>query len=401
MSAEESSPLEGTGRNDPERSIRTQLVIVGVALLFVLAAYAYVGTRDRSLDIESDALISQYQENGLVCCMVPYDVDGETYLLVITRELEQEFRRVVFRVMEFDEEGSPSEINAIGSPFDGLLPTRFSVVDQTVYVPLDGESSAGVWQIDLSDPAWPEDAGFIETGEGTTRQLAADGDLLAIHHTDEIAVLDISSRGDLEVVSRLEQPESGVVSMNLIDTTLYINDTVSDGFRVYDLGDPGEPVEYARHQNPDGPGELGFDFGVEDAAARLDQSVMPGKYLDFVVDGDLIYLAASDLGLRVLDLGDPDNPEIIGELELPARAARIVQQGDRLHILGVSEGNVDQLTYTIHSVDISDPRDPQAVSTIDGILTEPGIQVLTAVDERLVVGLYDSILVFDVSDLAG
>jgi hypothetical protein len=398
MSAEESSPLEGTGRDDPERSMRMKLVIIGVALLFILAAYAYVGTRDRSLDIDTAALISQQQEDGLVCCSVSYEAAGETYLLVVTRELEGEFRRVVFRIMEFDDDGSPSEINAIGSPFDGLLPTRFSVVDQTAYVPLYGADEAGVWQIDLSDPAWPEDAGFTPTAGGITRQLATSGDLLAIHHTDEIVLLDIADRRDPQALARLEQPESGVVSMKVVDAMLYVNDAVSNEFRIYDLSDPEAPAQRAIHRNPDGPDEFEFDFGVEDAADRLDQSALASRYLDFAVAGDLVYLAASELGLRVLDLSQPGSPEIVTDLELPDRAVRVVQQGDRLFVLGASEGNVDELSYAIHTIDIADPGAPQLVDTINGVLAEPGIQGLTAVEQRLVLNLFESILVFDVSE---
>ncbi len=378
--------------------MRSKLVIIGVALVFVMVAYAYVGTRDRSIDVEDPALISQQQEDGLICCMLTYEHDGEQFLLVVTRELEGEFRRVVFRVMEFDDDGAPREINAIGSPFDGVLPTRFSVVDQTAYVPLDGSGGAGIWTVDVSDPAWPEDAGFTETGEGPTRQLAARGDVLAINHTDEIAVLDISDRYQAEIISRFEQPVSGVVTMKMVDSWLIINDAVNDEFRIYDLTAPRSPEMLLSHRNPDGPGELEFDFGTADAEDRLNQTAIPSRYLDYAVSGDIVYLAASDLGLRLLDISDPESPVILGEMELPDRAVRVELQGDRLFVLGASTGNVEQLTYSIHALDISEPLDPALVDTINGILSEPGIQVLTVEEERLFLGLYESILVFDAGD---
>jgi hypothetical protein len=398
LSAEESSPLEGTGRYDPERSMRTKLIIIGVALLCIMGAYAYLGTRDRSLDVETDALIFQQQEDGLICCTVPYQHNAQSYLLLVTRELEGEFRRVAFRVMELDETGAPREINAIGSPIDGLLPTRFAVVDQTVYVPLNGPDDAGVWAIDLSDPAWPETLGFIPTGDGIARQLAAAGDRLAINHTDEIAVLDISTPADPSVVSRIEQAESGFINLKVVDARLFVNDAVHDELRVFDLSTADNPTEMITHRNPDGPGELEIEFGPDTAEDWLDQSVMPSKYLDFVVDDELIYLAASDLGVRVLDIADPDNPEIIVDVELPDRASRIAQSGDRLYVLGASEGNVQQLTYAIHTLDMSDRSEPVHVDTINGILAEPGIQAFSAHDNRLFVGLYESLLVFDVGE---
>jgi hypothetical protein len=399
VSAEESSPLEGS-RYEPERSMRTKLIIIGVALVFVMAAYAYVGTRDRSLDIQDPALISQQQEDGLICCVTEFNHDGETYLAVVTRELEGEFRTVVFRVMEFDENGSPEEINAIGSPFEGLLPTRFSILDETAYVPVDGESGSGVWIADLSDPAWPESADFLETGEGTSRQLAADGDVLAINHTDSLTIVDISDRRDPQIASQLHQPESGIVSLKMNNGRLIVNDTANDEFRIYDLSNPGAPEHILLHENPDGSGELTFELGAEDPADRLDQTAIPSRYLDFTVVDDLVYLAASDLGLRMLDIADSDSPEIIGDLTLPDRAVRVAERGDRLYVLGASEGNVDELTYAIHIIDISDRTDPRLIETINGILSEPGIQAFSVSEseDRLYVGLYETLLVFDISE---
>jgi hypothetical protein len=398
VSAEESSPLEGTGRDQPDRSMRTTLVIIGVALAIVLAAYAYVGTRDRSLDIEAQGLISQQQEDGLICCFEWIEHNGDPLLLVITRELEGQYRTVVFRVMEFQEDGSLREINAIGSPLPGLLPTSVSVVDQTAYVPLEGEEDSGVWAVDITDPAWPESAGFTGTADGVTRQLSADGDLLAINHTDQFAVVDISNRTQPVVVARIDQPESGVISLHLDDQYLFVNDAANDEFRIYDLTTPDDPVPRMVLENPDGTGEIRFSFGAEDPADRLDLSAPAGKFLGFRVDGDLVYLASSDLGLQVLDISNPDDPEIISRLELPDRAIRIAQDGDRLYVLGASEGNIDQLTYGAHVIDITDPENPVLLNTINGIQTEPGIQALTARDGLLILGLYESIIIFDVSE---
>ncbi|TVR74102.1 MAG: hypothetical protein EA415_06505 [Sphaerobacteraceae bacterium] len=398
MSAEESSPVTGSSY-EPESSMRSKLVIVGVALLFVLGAYAYVGTRDRSLDIEASALVSQQQEDGLICCFEWIEHEGEPLLLVITRELEGQYRTVVIRVMEVEEDGSFNEINAIGSPFPGMLPTNFSVVDETAYIPLEGEEGSGVWAVDLSDPAWPETVGFTETADGITRQLSADGDLLAINHTSQFALVNISNRHQPEVISRIEQPESGVISLELIDQRLFVNDAVNDEFRIYHLDTSDEPTSEMVLRNPDGTGEVVFSFGAEDAEDRLNLTAPAGKFLSFRVDGDLVYLASSDLGVQILDVSNTESPEVIARLELPDRAVRLARDGDRLYVLGASEGTYDELTYTIHTVDVSNPEAPELLDTIDGFQTEPGIQTLTATgDGRVVLGLFESILVFDVSE---
>jgi hypothetical protein len=397
VSAEESSPLEGS-RYEPEQTMRTKLIIIAVALVIILAAYAYVGTRDRSLDIDARGLVSQQQEDGLICCFAWIDREGEPLLLSVTRELEGQHRTVVLRVMEFQDDGSPREINAIGSPFQGTLPTSLSVIDTTAYIPLDGEDGSGIWAVDLSDPAWPETHGFTATADGTSRQLSADGDLLAINHTDELAIVDISSRDDPQLLSRIDQPVSGVISLALIDQHLFVNDAANDEFRIYDLSDPSEPFARTVFANPDGTGEIRFAFGAEDPADRLDLTAPAGKFLGFQVVDDLVYLASSDLGLKVMDISDVNEPEIIAQLELPDRAVRIDRDGDRLYVLGASEATVDELTYGAHIISIEDPGNPELVQTINGIQTEPGIQALTARDDRLILGLFESIIVFDVAD---
>jgi hypothetical protein len=400
VSAEESSPLEGAREYELDRPLRIKLIVIGVALVAIIAAYAYTGTGDRSLDIAAAELISQQQEDGLVCCIVHHEHDGEPYLLVVTRELEGEYRRVVLRVMEFTESGAPREINAIGSPFNGLLPIRFSVVDHIAYIPLHGEDGSGVWTVDLSDPAWPSDAGFVDTGDGVARQLTADGDLLAINHTSELALVDISDRTVPRPVFRIEQPESGVMTVRLLEDILFVNDAVLDEFRLFDVSNPETPALLVSHRNPDGPGELEIEFGAEGAPERLDQSAMPSKYLDFVVDrnAELVYIAASDLGLRLLDISDAADPRIVADMDAPDRVVRVALHGDRLYLLGASEGDWLRLTYSIHIVDISDRTAPEIIQSINGVISEPGIQAFTASDDRLFVGLFESLLVFDVSE---
>ncbi len=396
MSGEESSPLEGTDRFDPERSLRTKIIVLFAALVLIIAAYSYVGTRDRSLDIEHRALISQQQEDGLICCIQTLTHGDESYLIMLTRELESEFRTVVLRVMELQDDGTPREINAIGSPFPSQVPISFAVIDRTAYIPVYGEDEAGVWIADLSDPERPETLGFAETGSGVSRHLAGEDGLLVVNHTDELAIVDLTSDSGPERRATIDREPSGSLGMTLNDGLLYVNDTALDVFHVYDLREPGSPESLATVPNPDGPGEFRVEFGVMDAADRLDASVMPDKYLDFAVDGDRIYVAASNLGVRVLEWPEQGDPAVIDEFDLPGRAVRVSVSAGRLFVLGATAATTDEISYSIHTVDISDPERPELVDTIEEIVAEPGLQVLLVSEDRAFLGVNDTLLVFDI-----
>jgi hypothetical protein len=399
VSSEESSPLEGATR--PERSLRQTIAIAAFSLVAILAIYAYVGTRDRSLEIDHAALVYQQQVDGLICCAIYHEAADNAYLLVLTRELEGEFRQVVMRVMQMDEHGRPEEVNAVGSPFDSLLPTSVSMVEDILYVPLYGPDQAGVWTVDLSDPKWPNSSGFVATASGVSRQLTAtEGGLAAINHTEEIVLLDISDPSAPEPVSRLDQRVSGFVGLELHDSRLYINDGDSDRIRIVELSDPTAPIEIGEHINPDGPGKVPIALGVLDAAERLDATAIPGRYLDFAVAGNLVYVAASELGLQVLDVSDSEDTHTVATLETPDRAIRVAlaESGDRLYALGGSEEDRDRLSYAIHVIEISDPANPAIIETIDDIVSEPGLQAFTSGGDYVFVGLNETLLVFDVGD---
>jgi hypothetical protein len=309
VSSEEISPLEGATK--PERSMRQTLAIAAISLAVILGIYAYVGTRDQSLDIAHAALLFEEQLDGLVCCSVYHETGDAEYLLVITRELGREFRQVILRVMQLDEEGRPEEINAIGSPFDSLLPTSFAVVEDVVHIPLFGDAQAGVWSIDVSHRAWPESIGFVHTGAGFSRQLAAsDEGLVAINHTEKIVLVDVSNPHDSDIVSQMEQPVSGSIGLQLNDARLYVNDGDADVIRIVDVSDWFAPMEVGSPVNPDGPGEVPIELGVLDAAERLDATAIPGRFLDFAVDGELLYVAASDLGLNIIDETATENTQM-------------------------------------------------------------------------------------------
>lgn len=77
-----------------------------------------------------------------------------------------------------------------------------------------------------------------------------------------------------------------------------------------------------------------------------------------IVDKNLAYLFESTTGLRVLDVTDPQSPELIGQYTLLEPVSYLAMQGDRL---------VVQWSYDKHIVeilDVSSPTHPRRMSTI-------------------------------------
>jgi hypothetical protein len=74
---------------------------------------------------------------------------------------------------------------------------------------------------------------------------------------------------------------------------------------------------------------------------------------DMEVVGNYAYVATGHSGMRILDVSDPNNPDIIGTCDTPGDALRIDVQGDYAYIADYSAGT--------RVIDISDPYAPVEV----------------------------------------
>jgi len=72
---------------------------------------------------------------------------------------------------------------------------------------------------------------------------------------------------------------------------------------------------------------------------------------EVVVVGDLAYVAAGLSGLQIVDVSDPENPELIGDWEIPSFAFGIAISGNYAYIANGMGG--------LHIVSIADPEHPE------------------------------------------
>lgn len=94
---------------------------------------------------------------------------------------------------------------------------------------------------------------------------------------------------------------------------------------------------------------------------------MPGVPSSVTETNGYAYVAASDVGLVVVDVSDPFAPQIVASLDTPGSARNVTVVGDRAYVADYDQG--------MHIVDISDPSSPAIVGSVD----TPGSAVDVAV----------------------
>ena len=256
---------------------------------------------------------------------------------------------------------NPRNLRRLGA-WDGRLIGDLVVSNGLAYL---ARSSSGVTVLDVSDPAAPVEIGSLET-RGSVNGLDLSGDVLyTAEDSAGVGVLDVgdpsspSELGFFEVTDRDVQavavavPGERVVA---VDRSMAF---------LLDVSDPAAPAE------------LG-------SAADLRE---PG---DVVVDGNHAYIAERGVALVVLDISDPANPSVAGELDVGevAYCEEVVLADGRVLLADTNS--------SLRVVDVSNPAAPAQL----GLLIAPGISYDAALTGSMAVVVDTSIglRTIDVSD---
>jgi PKD repeat protein len=179
-----------------------------------------------------------------------------------------------------------------------------------------------------------------------------------------ITVYDMTNPGSPVNLARVSA--SGVIDMEVVDN-YYLLAAESGGFEVFDISDvtnieklntgpaPGAPVQPYPSEGPLVAEQVEPSGGVY----SFNGSCRP------IINGNYLYVASSGTGWRVLDISNPESPTIVTQVEIPAaqdavisgRYAYTVEQGgiavvdldnpDNPSLLGSCdlEDSVDSLAY--------------------------------------------------------
>ena len=250
---------------------------------------------------------------------------------------------------------------------------------------LMGDFRGIVHIVDISDPAAMRKVGEVRT-PGSAVDIKVAGDLAAIgvqSFTGEfgLLLLDISDPASPVELSRLEEKGwGGVHNLFIQGERVYLAHSYTPGLTIVDISDPAEPQVSGVWRK-----EGGFSNIVHDVFVR----------------GRLAVLSDIQSGLVLLDLADPDAPELLAELPFAEGLHSAWAEGDYLYCNQEFGGWERRL----HVVDISDPRQPRLVHSF-GIGPPPQGDILGPHNPWVRDGLlywayYDAGLrVFDLTDPA-
>jgi len=116
----------------------------------------------------------------------------------------------------------------------------------------------------------------------------------------------------------------------------------------------------------------------------------PDSVRDVVVSGSLAYLAAETAGLLIVDISNPEEPQVIGNATTAGPACGVAVSGGLAYVAAGYAG--------LQVVEISDPRHPRIVGTAD--TPDAAYSVDVADDYAYVAGGASGLLVITISDPA-
>jgi hypothetical protein len=284
-----------------------------------------------------------------------------------------------------------------------------SLSDEGIHQP--DYTGSRLWVVDLADKTAPQLAsqfdfdGFVEatrrvgdaiyaTGNSTidlsdleahgvfvTSFNIADPDNITEADTVKFAsfVTDIHVSADAIYVYGPDQSVPGTTLISYVDISDPTGDLmVRDQFRV-----PGTPVSrFALDQDGSALRVVTeridatrwvrivtlyvYDVSTPDDIGRLsDLDIVRGESLEAVrFDGDRGYAVTFYQvdPLYVLDLSDPADPQVAGELEVPGWSTHIVPLGDRLVAVGFDDQRGFRPAVALY--DVSDPESPRRLSSV-------------------------------------
>jgi hypothetical protein len=237
---------------------------------------------------------------------------------------------------------NPAEVGTFAPP-DGDA-EGFVIDGARAYV---AATSAGVYVVDLSDPALPVDIGQYDFPPGElVFRVASMGSMVAAGmRGNGWALLDVSDVEDIVLLSQDDAVSAEDIA--LAEGVLYYSD--GDGVGSFDISDPSSPSP------------LSTDL------------VLPGSSKQMIVDGDRIYVATLGAGVSIVDASDPSALSELGSLDIGSvGAAHIALAGSTLYA-SHSEG--------VTVVDVSDPEAPTAI----GEFVRQRAHALTVQGDRLFV----------------
>ncbi|MGD9732107.1 MAG: C13 family peptidase [Desulfamplus sp.] len=261
------------------------------------------------------------------------------------------------QVVDISNPDNPQIIGSIDTPGYAQSVT---VVGSTAYI-ADGDS--GLQVVDISNPDNPQIIASLDT-PGDARSVTIAGSTAYIADGDSgLQVVDISNPENPQIIGLIDTP-GDAYDVTVAGSTAYIAAAYS-GLQMVDISNPENPQiigsihTHGNAQSVDIVGSIAY-IANSNGFSFLD-------YLSDFYD----FFSCYDSGLQVVDISNPENPQIIGFIDTPGSAKSVTIAGSTAYIADSSSG--------LQMVDISDPKNPIIIGSVD---TSGSAQSITVIDNK-------------------
>ncbi|MFZ0392108.1 MAG: T9SS type A sorting domain-containing protein [Calditrichia bacterium] len=277
-----------------------------------------------------------------------------------------------FRVVDITNVQSPQQADSLVLPYNSYY-TRVAVHQNYAYIP---NGTGGLRVIDISDPYNVVPAGYFEYAGFSADVVVKDSLAYITGLQGGMFIVNINDPNHTELLSSMKT-DAGAYDIEVDSSFAYIADWMG-GFRVYDVSDPASPQEMAVFDSVDvwrttASGDYAYfieaipnqpsyiwSLDISDKAnpLPLDKLLMPDEANDLFLQGQYLYVAAENSGIRIIDVSDPANLNEVGSYVTPW-AQDVFVAGNYAYALDFDyAGSATDFQGALIVLDVSDPTQP-------------------------------------------
>ncbi|RLC21872.1 MAG: hypothetical protein DRI57_01285 [Deltaproteobacteria bacterium] len=287
------------------------------------------------------------------------------------------------QIMDISDPSHPDKKSSVPTP--GSDARKVEVKNNYAYI-ADGENG-GLQIMDVSNPASPKIVGNVDT-PGNARSLAVNGTIAYVADGEGgLQIINIEEPQSPQMIASIDIPRFAS-DVEVIGNRAYVTDLYR-GLQVIDIGEPENPKIVASVNTP------GFALGITGngrysyiadgtKGLRIIDANERQKTVSFVnttgrkpwgveVVGNYAYVTDNTMTdqevigrLEVIDISDPQSPQIVGSVEIGGSATGLVIEGDYAYVGAWDKGlQVINIGNPEHPFIIDDPIDIPAGYIID------------------------------------
>ncbi len=242
------------------------------------------------------------------------------------------------RILDISDPGAPIEINQVA------IPGYAADVVNSGQLAFVAAKNQGMQVVDVSNPSGAiSPANQNKVGNDTYALAVAGSFAYLADGQSGLRIVEQSTPDQWVEISAVDTP-GNAEDIVLLNSKAYIADA-SGGLRIVDIADPKNPREIGYY---DTPGDTKAVAVSPLTTSAVDPSGQAPIYA---------YLADGSRGLRILDVSNPSNPNLVSSEESPGFVEDIVVSGKYAYLAAREQG---MLVY-----DISDPTNPLLFSFAD------------------------------------